>query len=136
LGIPRIGTLNAHPGILPFYRGVDCAKWAFINNEFNKVGVTVHWVNEGIDTGNIVARESYSFSGNETMEMVNEHLYDLSVSLLIKVILAIQDGTIPVGEVQSKADGIQYYKMPIKIEKEAEEKLEGFLKQMRSLKNQ
>jgi methionyl-tRNA formyltransferase len=136
LDIPTIGTLNAHPGILPFYRGVDCARWAIINNEFNKVGATVHWVNEGVDTGNIIAREYYSFSGNETMEMLSKHLYDLSISLLIKVILGIQDGTIPVGEAQSKADGIQYYKMSIKIEKEAEHKFHRFLKQMKSLENQ
>jgi folate-dependent phosphoribosylglycinamide formyltransferase PurN len=136
LDIPRIGTLNAHPGILPFYRGVDCARWAIMNNEFDKVGATVHWVNEGVDTGNIIAREFYRFSGNETIAMLSEYLYEFAVSLLIKVILGIQEGIIPVGEAQSKADGIQYYKMPIKIEKAVEHKFELFLKERKSLENQ
>src|SRR6185312_824748 len=53
LAIPRLGTLNAHMGILPRYRGMNVAEWACL--EGNPVGCTVHLVNAGIDTGDIVA---------------------------------------------------------------------------------
>ena len=57
LQIPKIGTLNGHPGILPFYRGVDCPHWAILNGEFDKIGASVHWVDQGVDTGKIIATE-------------------------------------------------------------------------------
>ena len=35
--LPKMGILNAHPGILPFYRGIDCAAWAIYNNDFSRM---------------------------------------------------------------------------------------------------
>lgn len=52
LNIPRIGTLNGHLGWLPDFRGNYTVHWALFKNA--PVGVTVHWVDEGIDTGPIV----------------------------------------------------------------------------------
>lgn len=47
------GFINCHAGTLPFYRGRNVLNWALINGE-KKFGVTVHYVSEGIDTGDIV----------------------------------------------------------------------------------
>jgi methionyl-tRNA formyltransferase len=47
IGIPSIGVLNAHPGLLPGYRGVDVIPWAIYYGD--PVGVTVHFVDEGVD---------------------------------------------------------------------------------------
>jgi folate-dependent phosphoribosylglycinamide formyltransferase PurN len=127
LEIPILGTLNAHPGILPYYRGIDCAKWAIFNGEFDKIGVTVHWVDRGIDTGNIITKAFYRLSGNEMFEKLSEGLYALCVETLIKVILLIESGTIPAGETQSLTEGSQYYKMPKSFERLTRKKLEDFL---------
>ncbi|MGH2446774.1 MAG: formyl transferase [Candidatus Limnocylindria bacterium] len=54
LEIASLGTLNAHPGLLPAYRGVDVVPWAVLNGD--PVGTTVHFVDAGIDTGGIVSR--------------------------------------------------------------------------------
>ena len=86
LCIPRMGTLNAHPGILPFYRGIDCAKWAIFNDETDKVGATVHLVDEKVDTGPIIRTRKYDFTGNETLEMLENNLDDLSVKLMAEVV--------------------------------------------------
>ncbi len=53
LSLPPRGTLNCHAGALPFYRGRNPLTWAIINGEA-EFGVTVHWVDLGIDTGDIV----------------------------------------------------------------------------------
>jgi methionyl-tRNA formyltransferase len=53
LGLPPRGTLNCHAGALPFYRGRNPLSWAIINGEA-EFGITVHWVDLGIDTGDIV----------------------------------------------------------------------------------
>jgi len=49
--------VNIHSGWLPDYRGVQCGTWPMVNNEFDKIGITFHFVDEGIDTGKIILRE-------------------------------------------------------------------------------
>lgn len=56
LSIPRLGFINLHPSLLPFYRGMAPQSWPIINGE-KETGVTVHYVNEGIDTGDIIIQE-------------------------------------------------------------------------------
>ncbi len=51
----RLGIINLHGGLSPEYRGADCTFWALYNQEPEKVGCTVHYINAGIDTGNIIA---------------------------------------------------------------------------------
>lgn len=46
--------INIHAGITPKYRGVHGTYWALLNNDIENSGVTVHFVDEGIDTGNII----------------------------------------------------------------------------------
>ena len=54
--IASIGTINIHTGINPKYRGGG-NPWAFINNDFNNTGYTIHFVDSGIDTGKIIRQE-------------------------------------------------------------------------------
>jgi methionyl-tRNA formyltransferase len=55
---PRLGTINCHAGKLPFYRGRNILNWALINDE-NEFGITVHYVDDGVDTGDIVLQRTY-----------------------------------------------------------------------------
>jgi methionyl-tRNA formyltransferase len=52
------GAVNIHTGITPEYRSADPIFWAIYNNEPDKVGVTIHFVDKGIDTGAIIHQES------------------------------------------------------------------------------
>ena len=54
----RLGIINLHGGLSPEYRGADCTFWALHNQEPEKVGCTFHYINEGIDTGNMIAHVS------------------------------------------------------------------------------
>ena len=54
--------INIHAGITPLYRGLHGAYWALINNDKDNCGVTVHLVDEGIDTGNILYQENITHS--------------------------------------------------------------------------
>ena len=49
--------INTHAGITPMYRGVHGTYWALVNDDLQNSGVTVHFVDEGIDTGNIIAQK-------------------------------------------------------------------------------
>ena len=56
LSIPRIGVLNVHPSLLPRHRGVDPLFWTYFYDE-PETGVTVHWMTETIDGGDIVLQQ-------------------------------------------------------------------------------
>jgi methionyl-tRNA formyltransferase len=65
LAIPADGIVNFHNGPLPEYRGVHAPSWAIINGE-HVYGVTWHFVDETIDTGDIVATKSFDLRPDET----------------------------------------------------------------------
>lgn len=56
LNLPKLGAINCHAGALPFYRGRNVLNWVLINDE-KYFGVTVHYVDEGIDTGDIILQK-------------------------------------------------------------------------------
>jgi methionyl-tRNA formyltransferase len=55
LEAPRVGVLNAHPGLLPAYRGLDPVLWTL--SEGGTLGATVHFMDEGLDTGDILVAQ-------------------------------------------------------------------------------
>jgi methionyl-tRNA formyltransferase len=58
LKMGRRGIVNLHGGLSPEYRGADCTFWALYNGEPENVGCTIHFIDEGIDTGKLIARVS------------------------------------------------------------------------------
>lgn len=61
----RLGIINLHGGLSPEYRGADCTFWALYNQKPEKVGCTIHYINAGIDTGNIIAHVSPEIKDND-----------------------------------------------------------------------
>jgi len=51
----RLGIVNLHGGLSPHYRGADCTFWALYNREPEQIGCTLHFINSGIDTGDLIA---------------------------------------------------------------------------------
>ena len=51
----RLGMVNLHGGLSPDYRGADCTFWALYNGEPENIGCTLHYINAGIDTGELIA---------------------------------------------------------------------------------
>ena len=69
-----MGIINCHAGKLPFYRGRNVLNWALINDE-KDYGITVHFVDEGIDTGDIVLQRSYEINDLDTYSTLLERAY-------------------------------------------------------------
>lgn len=61
----RLGIVNLHGGLSPEYRGADCTFWALYNQEPDKIGCTLHWIDAGIDTGRLVAHVSPAIQGDD-----------------------------------------------------------------------
>ena len=58
--IPRLGSINSHQGLAPYYRGGPVAFWELFNNE-KEIGVTVHFVAPKVDTGDIILQKLLPF---------------------------------------------------------------------------
>jgi methionyl-tRNA formyltransferase len=65
LEIPSLGCINIHPALLPKYRGRYSTAHAIINGEI-ETGVTLHWMDEGIDSGPIISQESIAIEPSDT----------------------------------------------------------------------
>lgn len=124
IAIPKIGILNAHPGLLPKYRGVDVIPWAIHNGD--PVGVTVHFIDEGIDTGGIVGQKIVEMEQGDTFGSLMKKANDIAGKLVCDAVMAfLETGHIPV-QPQTKESGKQYYRMPVKLHQETAQKLNHF----------
>lgn len=86
--IPALGTLNLHKGKLPDYRGMPPAFWELWNDE-QSVGCSVHWVDEKLDTGDIVGRSSVSRAAFSTLRGLQLHLDEVGVDLMRAAVQAV-----------------------------------------------
>ena len=82
LEAPKIGVVNCHPGLLPKFRGCTCVEWAIYLDE--QVGNTVHFMDEGIDTGPIIIQEALTFSKDDSYRDVRSKVFESSCKLLAK----------------------------------------------------
>ena len=58
--VPRLGVLNAHSSVLPHFRGVFSEFWQVFHGDLDHVGVTVHFIDTGVDTGDVVLQRRTS----------------------------------------------------------------------------
>jgi len=65
LKIPKYGCVNLHPALLPFYKGISPTFWVLANNEF-RTGITLHYMDSGIDTGPIISQKEIIIKGFKT----------------------------------------------------------------------
>lgn len=77
LHAPPFGIVNVHPGILPKYRGASCCEWAIYNDD--PVGVTAHFMDEGLDSGPIIFTRQLAVTAGQTYPQVRVSLYRLWV---------------------------------------------------------
>ena len=92
INVPRLKTINCHAGKLPFYRGRNILNWALINNE-TEFGITVHYIDEGIDTGDIILQKSYPISDDDDYSTLLKTSHEECAVLLVQAIKQIQHGT-------------------------------------------
>lgn len=87
---PPLKTINCHAGKLPFYRGRNILNWVLINDE-KEYGITVHYVDEGIDTGDIILQRTYSITDNDDYSTLLSRAYIDCAEILYESIKLIQD---------------------------------------------
>jgi methionyl-tRNA formyltransferase len=95
LTVPNLGAICYHPSILPKYRGSSAINWAVINGE-TRTGLTIFWVDTGIDTGDILLQKEVAVGPEETTgELYFNKLYPLGVEGMIEAVDLIAEGKAP-----------------------------------------
>lgn len=90
---PKYKTINIHPGFLPDFRGVDAAFEA-LYHKVAKTGVTIHYVDTGIDTGKIILQERLRVRKEDTLFSLNVRLWMHGARMLHKVLDMIDENNI------------------------------------------
>ncbi|MEN9839381.1 MAG: hypothetical protein RL177_860 [Bacteroidota bacterium] len=85
LEIPSIGSVNVHASLLPKYRGAAPIHWAIVNGE-TETGVTIFFLNEGVDTGGIVHQAVTPIGDEETTGDVYHRLMHLGAEALMAAV--------------------------------------------------
>lgn len=94
------GVLNIHPGLLPYYRGCTVVEWAIYNND--KVGNTIHFMDEEYDSGPIIKKKYYRFDKNMDYKSIRTLVYKKGSQLAAKTLLKIQNGLLKISSAKTQ----------------------------------
>ncbi len=92
LDIPRLGCLNVHPSLLPTNRGPEPLFWTFRGGD-QQTGVTIHLMEEGMDTGPIVAQEVVEVPDGISYAQLEAQCAELGGRLLVRSVWDLYNGT-------------------------------------------
>ena len=93
LRIPELGCINVHPSMLPNYRGPAPIQWAVLNGD-EKTGVTIMYLDEGMDSGDIIKQEEVIIDPDETTGDLWNRLSGMGARMLTEVVKDISEGKI------------------------------------------
>ena len=89
--IPPKGTINLHASLLPKYRGAAPIQWALIRGE-TRTGVTTFFIDEGIDTGNLILQREIQIDDDETAGQLHDRLARIGADVLMETVELIAEG--------------------------------------------
>ena len=93
LDIPPYGCINVHASLLPRYRGAAPMQWCVINGE-KETGVTTMFMDAGLDTGDMLLKETFPMGEDTTLEDVHDGLMAMGAGVLEKTLEQLSDGTL------------------------------------------
>ncbi|OKZ60442.1 MAG: methionyl-tRNA formyltransferase [Clostridium sp. CAG:354_28_25] len=94
LEIPKLGCINVHGSLLPKYRGAAPIQWAVLNGE-KITGITTMYMNEGMDTGDMILKEEVEIGPEETTGDLWQKLTKIGGEILVKTLKLIEEGKAP-----------------------------------------
>jgi methionyl-tRNA formyltransferase len=89
----KMGIINCHAGKLPFYRGRNVLNWALINGE-KEFGITVHYVDDGIDTGDIILQKTYPITDDDDYKSLLQVANIECAKVLYDALILIHNGKV------------------------------------------
>ncbi len=93
INLPKYGCINVHGSLLPKYRGAAPIQWSIINGDAT-AGITTMFMDEGLDTGDILLQDKIFINGDETSGELKERLSVMGGQLLIKTLKELEIGNL------------------------------------------
>lgn len=84
-----LGFINCHAGKLPFYRGRNVINWVIMNNE-KEIGLTIHYMDEDIDTGDVILQKTLPIHWEDTYNTLLKKIQETFPDLLVKAMELIE----------------------------------------------
>jgi len=109
--MPKHGTFNLHASLLPEYRGAAPINWAIINGE-TKTGVTTFFIDDKIDTGEIILQSETDITETETVGELHDKLMHLGADLVLKTVDLIESGNVSTTKQPEKEEKPAYKLFP------------------------
>jgi len=95
ISVPPLGTICYHPSILPRHRGASAINWALIQGD-TRSGLTIFWVDKGIDTGPILLQKEVEIGPEETTGSVYfNKLFPMGIEAMVEAVELIKKGKAP-----------------------------------------
>ena len=95
LGLARLGALNIHTGLSPYYRGGQCTFWCLDEEDIEHVGVTIHHLTQKIDGGDIISTAQPGIEPSDTVRSIECKLVKAGTEKMIQAIGDLQTGNAP-----------------------------------------
>ena len=92
LNIPKLGCFNLHGSLLPKYRGGAPIHYALLNGD-EKTGITLMYMDKGMDSGDTIAKEEIIIEENDNIESLTNKLSIIASKMIIKYLPSLIDGT-------------------------------------------
>ncbi len=92
LNIPKLGCFNLHGSLLPKYRGGAPIHYALLNGD-KKTGITLMYMDKGMDSGDMIAKEEIKIEENDNIESLTNKLSIIASKMIIKYLPSLIDGT-------------------------------------------
>lgn len=109
LAVPERTALNIHSSLLPEYRGVSPSFWTLRHDE-DETGVTVHLMEEEIDTGGVVEQEPIAIRDDDTLHTLNTRVADVGSGVLLRALEQVRMGQLDPSPIDPEAGS--YYSLP------------------------
>jgi methionyl-tRNA formyltransferase len=116
------GILNCHMGLLPQYRGMDVIEWPILENNLQEIGMTVHFMDKGVDTGDILRVRKVEIMPGESIKQIRERFEPIMCREIVAACLDYLNGRLQRSP-QKQVDGKQYFIMHPRLIDLAESKL-------------
>ena len=95
LNLPRLGTIQYHPSLLPMHKGPSAINWPLIFGE-TRTGLSIFWPDDGLDTGPILLQKEVPIGPDDTVGSIYfDHLFPLGVAALLEAVDLVRAGTAP-----------------------------------------
>jgi methionyl-tRNA formyltransferase len=95
LDVPKLGTIQYHPSLLPLHRGPSSINWPIIQGK-TQTGLTIFWPDEGLDEGPVLLQKEVAIATDDTLgSLYFNQLFPMGVDAMLEAVDLVRDGKAP-----------------------------------------